>query len=61
MREREFAAGLNARIDATRSQVQLQTGQQRLRSLQADTPNYPTRMRVVSRCWLYDLSGFTDL
>jgi outer membrane protein TolC len=29
-------AGLNARIDATRSQVELQTEQQRLRSLQAD-------------------------
>ena len=29
-------AGLNARIDVTRSQVQLQTEQQRLRSLQAD-------------------------
>jgi outer membrane protein TolC len=30
------AAGLNARIDATRSRVELQTEQQRLRSLQAD-------------------------
>lgn len=30
------AAGLNARIDATRSRVELQTQQQRLRSLQAD-------------------------
>jgi outer membrane protein TolC len=29
-------AGLNPRIDATRSQVQLQTDQERLRSLQAD-------------------------
>jgi outer membrane protein TolC len=31
-----FAAGLNARVDATRSRVELQTQQQRLRSLQAD-------------------------
>ena len=30
------AAGLNARIDATRTRVELQTEQQRLRSLQAD-------------------------
>lgn len=30
------AAGLNARIDATRSRVELQTEEQRLRSLQAD-------------------------
>jgi outer membrane protein TolC len=30
------AAGLNAKIDATRSRVELQTQQQRLRSLQAD-------------------------
>ncbi len=31
-----LAAGLNARIDATRSEVQLDTDQERLRSLQAD-------------------------
>ncbi len=32
-----FTAGLAARVDAERAQVQLQTEQQRLRSLQADT------------------------
>jgi outer membrane protein TolC len=39
-----LAAGLNAHIDATRSQVQLQTDQQRLRSLQADLDTQKLRL-----------------
>lgn len=42
-----FAAGLNARIDATRSQVQLQTEQQRLRSLQADLETQELRLARI--------------
>jgi outer membrane protein TolC len=42
-----FAAGLNARIDATRSQVQLQTEQQRLRSLQADMETQKLRLARI--------------
>ncbi len=41
-------AGLTARIDVTRSQVQLQTEQQRLRSLQADLETQKLRLaRIV--------------
>ena len=39
-----FAAGLNARIDANRAQVQLQTEQQRLRSLRADFDTQKLRL-----------------
>jgi outer membrane protein TolC len=42
-----FAAGLNARIDATRSQVQLQTERQRLRSLQADLETQKLRLARI--------------
>jgi outer membrane protein TolC len=42
-----FTAGLNARIDATRSQVQLQTEQQRLRSLQADLETQKLRLARI--------------
>ncbi len=42
-----FAAGLNARIDATRSQVQLQTEQQRLRSLKADLDTQKLRLARI--------------
>jgi outer membrane protein TolC len=42
-----FAAGLNARIDSTRSQVQLQTEQQRLRSLQADMETQKLRLARI--------------
>ncbi len=43
-----LASGLNARIDATRSQVQLQIDQQRLRSLQADRDTQKLRFaRIV--------------
>lgn len=41
-----FAAGLAARVDAERAQVQLQTEQQRLRSLQADRD---TQMLLLGR------------
>jgi outer membrane protein TolC len=39
-----FAAGLSARLDATRSKVQLQTEEERLRSLQADLETEKLRM-----------------
>ena len=39
-----FSAGLNARIDANRAEVQLQTEQQRLRSLQADFETQKLRL-----------------
>ena len=42
-----FAEGLNARIDTTRSQVQLQTEQQRLRSLQADMETQKLRLARI--------------
>jgi hypothetical protein len=42
-----FTQGLNARIDATRSQVQLQTEQQRLRSLQADMETQKLRLARI--------------
>lgn len=42
-----LAAGLNARIDATRSQVQLQIDQQRLRSLQADLDTQKLRLARI--------------
>ena len=42
-----FAAGLNARIDADRAQVQLQTEQQRLRSLQADFDTQKLRLARI--------------
>ncbi len=42
-----FAAGLNARIDPARSQVQLQTDQQRLRSLRADFDTQKLRLARI--------------
>lgn len=42
-----LAAGLNARIDATRSQVELQTDEQRLRSLQADVDTQKLRFARI--------------
>jgi outer membrane protein TolC len=42
-----LSSGLNARIDATRSQVQLQIDQQRLRSLQADRDTQKLRLARV--------------
>jgi outer membrane protein TolC len=42
-----FAIGLAARIDVTRSQVQLQTEQQRLRSLQADLATQDLRLARI--------------
>ncbi len=42
-----FAAGLNARIDPTREQVQLQTEQQRLRALQADRDTQKLRLARI--------------
>jgi outer membrane protein TolC len=42
-----FAAGLNARLDATRSKVQLQTEEQRLRSLQADLETQKLRLARI--------------
>jgi outer membrane protein TolC len=45
--EDRFAAGLNARIDAMRAQVQLQVEQQRLRSLTADLDTQKLRLARV--------------
>ena len=42
-----FAAGLAARVDAERAQVQLQTEQQRLRSLQADRDTQKLRLARI--------------
>ncbi len=42
-----FAAGLAARVDAERAQVQLQTEQQRLRSLQADLETGKLRLARI--------------
>ena len=42
-----FESGLNARVDATRAKVQLQTEQQRLRSLQADLDTQKLRLSRV--------------
>lgn len=42
-----FALGLAARIDVTRSQVQLQTEEQRLRSLQADLETQKLRLSRI--------------
>lgn len=42
-----FTAGLSARLDATRSRVQLQTEEQRLRSLQADLQTEMLRMARI--------------
>jgi outer membrane protein TolC len=62
-----FAAGLNARIDANRAQVQLQTEQQRLRSLQADLETQKLRLaRIIGlpvgqQFTLVDVYGFAPL
>ena len=67
-----FAAGLNARLDATRSKVQLQTEEQRLRSLQADLETQKLRLArilgfplgqrftVINQYPFTPLTGFTE-
>ena len=67
-----FAAGLNARLDATRSKVQLQTEEQRLRSLQADLETQKLRLArilgfplgqrftVINQYPYTPLAGFTE-
>jgi outer membrane protein TolC len=67
-----FAAGLNARLDATRSKVQLQTEEQRLRSLQADLETQKLRLArilgfplgqrftVINQYPYTPLTGFTE-